>query len=79
MYPQVRVGTKEGGARDEKSKYLHLLVCTLEYDALRSIMSKASSTRLLSSKPYYEWIYKIVVHDFERIWHLCVLHGLVPA
>jgi hypothetical protein len=79
MYPQVRVGTKEGGARDEKSTYLHLLVCTLEYDALRSIMSKASSTRLLSSKPYYEWIYKTVVQDFERIRHLCVLHGLGPV
>jgi hypothetical protein len=79
MYPQVRVGTREGGARDEKSTYLHLLVCTLEYEALRSIMSGASSTRLLSSKPYYEWIYKTVVHDFERIRHLCVLHGLVPV
>ena len=78
MYPQVRVGTKEGGARDEKSTYLHLLVCTLEYEALRSMMSEASSTRLLSSKPYYEWIYKTVIQDFEAIRCLCVSHELVP-
>jgi hypothetical protein len=78
MYPQVRVGAKEGGARDEKSTYLHLLVCTLEYDALRSIIGKASSTRLLSSKPYYEWIYKTVVRDFKEIRRLCIFHHLVP-
>lgn len=77
-YPQVRVGAKEGGARDEKSTYLHLLVCTLEYEALRIIIGKASATRLLSSKPYYEWIYKTVVRDFEEIRHLCISHQLVP-
>jgi hypothetical protein len=74
----VKVGAKEGGARDEKSSYLHLLVCTLEYDALRSIIGNVSSTRLLSSKPYYEWIYKTVMRDFEGIRHLCVFHKLIP-
>jgi hypothetical protein len=77
-YPQVRVGAKDGGATDEESTYLHLLVCTLEYDALRGMIGKASSTRLLSSKPYYEWIYKTVVRDFEEIRHLCIFHQLVP-
>jgi hypothetical protein len=76
-YPQVKVGANEGGARDEKSTYLHLLVCTLEYDALRSIIGKVSSTRLLSSKPYYKWIYGTVIRDFEGIRHLCAFHGLV--
>ena len=76
-YPQVKVGAEEGGARDEKSTYLHLLVCTLEYNALRSIIGKVPSTRLLSSKPYYEWIYKIVVRDFEEIRYLCGLHELI--
>jgi hypothetical protein len=77
-YPQVRVGAKDGGARDEKSTYLHLLVCTLEYDALCGMIGKVSSTRLMSSKPYYEWIYKTVVRDFEEIRHLCIFHQLVP-
>jgi hypothetical protein len=77
-YPLVKVGAKEGGARDEKSSYLHLLVCTLEYDALRTIIGNVSSTRLLSSKPYYEWIYETVMHDFEGIRHVCVFHKLIP-
>jgi hypothetical protein len=78
-YLQVKVGAKEGGARDEKSTHLHLLVCTLEYDALRSIIGNVSSKRLLSSKPYYPWIYKTVARDFEGIRHLCVLHELIPS
>ena len=77
-YPRVKVGANEGGAGDERSSYLHLLVCTLEYDALRSIISKAASTRLLSTKPYYEWIYRTVLHDYERIRHVCVIHELIP-
>lgn len=77
-YPHVRVGTKDGGARDEKSTYLHLLVCTLEYEALRTMIGKTAASRLLSSRPYYGWIYKTVLRNFDVLLALCALHRLVP-
>lgn len=78
MYPHVKVGWKVGGARDEKSTYLHLLVCTLEYNALRAVIGGIPAKRLLSSKQYYQWIYGTVLSDFRRLMRICSSSRLVP-
>lgn len=76
-YPNIKVGTKEGGARDEKSTYLHLLVCLLEYDALVHLIG-GRAKHLVKSKPYYEWIYQTVLSDYCTIKEVAVRNGLVP-
>jgi len=76
-YPRVIVGRKEGGARDEKSTYLHLLVCTLEYDALRAIIGEIPAMKIISSKQYYRWIYVTVLRDFERLMQICDSNSLL--
>jgi len=76
-YPNAKVGAEEGGARDEKSTYLHLLVCLLEYDALVGIIG-GRARHLLESKPYYEWIYRTVLSDYCTIKGIAAENGLVP-
>jgi len=76
-YPNVRVGSKVGGARDEKSTYLHLLVCLLEYEALLDILG-GRARQLLKSKPYYRWIYQSVLLDYGTIKGILVKNRLVP-
>lgn len=77
MYPNVEVGAANGGASDEKSTYLHLLICFLELDALSRIIGTPSARTLISKKPYYRWIYKAVLADFDSLKHVASDHSLM--
>ncbi len=67
MYPKVKVGREEGGARNEESTYLHLLVCFLEFEALSELVGKKEALNLIVAKPYYRWIYGAVVSDYVAL------------
>ena len=54
------------GARNKKSTYLHIIINFSEYKALISILGKKESKNILLSKPYYTWIYKIVVNYYTK-------------
>lgn len=76
-YPHVKVGVKEGAARDEGSTYLHLVVCALELRALSEVVGRSRAERIVLSKPYYRWIYRKVVSNQATINAILERHGLV--
>lgn len=78
-YPKVRVGSKEGGARDEESTYLHLLVCFLEFEGMSELIGKEKAAEFILGKPYYTWIYRTVVSDYSNLQSVVERHGLSIA
>jgi hypothetical protein len=76
-YPKVKVGRKQGGARDEKSTYLHLLVCFLELEVMVKVVGPKKAWRLMLSKPYYKWIYHTVMTDYDSIEAIAARHGIL--
>ncbi|MGH8931361.1 MAG: hypothetical protein ACRDZO_12235, partial [Egibacteraceae bacterium] len=66
------------GARNEHSTYLHLLVCWLEYDALRTLRGPAEARRIVGLRQHYTWIYSTVVADDAEFAAFARRLGLVP-
>jgi hypothetical protein len=60
LYPRVPSGPPEG-ARDEESTYLHLLVCMLEFEAVRETFNENVARRILGSWRHYTWVYREVL------------------
>jgi hypothetical protein len=79
-YPEVPVGYPEG-ARDERSTYVHLIVCWLEIEAMRDVAGAEWAQRALDELvgDHYTWIYGRVRDDGEAIGEIVRRHGLVPA
>lgn len=76
-YPRVKVGREEGGARNEESTYLHLLVCLLEVEALTELLGRRRAFDLILKKPYYAWIYRTVASDYSSLKGLVERRGLL--
>ena len=76
-YPNAPDGPPEG-ASDRESTYLHLLVCYLEYDALRQLVGepKAKEVTLTSAQHFYKWIYRTVVTDESKLRVIVERHHL---
>ncbi len=66
IYPQVPSGPPLG-ARDLQSTYLHLLVCLLEYDAMRELVGQEAARRVLARWRHYTWVYHEVLERPEPI------------
>lgn len=62
LFPKVPVGYPDG-ARNEYSTYLHLLVCTLEDDAMRRLLGESRARQVLETltTSHYRWIYRQVL------------------
>ena len=68
-YPSVPVGFPLG-CRDEESTYLHLLVCWLELDALRTLLGTDEATahiERVTEVGVYRWVYATVARDFDTL------------
>ena len=78
-YPKVPVGRAEGGAKDEHSSYIHLIVCYLEYIAMIEIFGKERALEILGSHDYYRWIYKTVLEDTHSLGTIMEKNGLTPS
>jgi hypothetical protein len=78
-YPSVPSARPEG-AGDEISTRLHLLVCYLEYQALKVLLGEhvARQTILALSRHHYCWVYRIVLTDERRIESILRNHDLLP-
>jgi hypothetical protein len=74
-YKQVPVGDPEG-ASSEYSTYLHLIVCPLEYTALKRLLGDPAAKELLHEKRPYQWIYKTTIHDYAFLMGIIRKHGL---
>ena len=74
-FPEVPAGGSEG-ARDERSTYLHLVVCDLEFQGLSRLVGKEQAREVLSAQRHYTWIYDRVLTD-PRIRRINEEHGMV--
>jgi len=79
VYPDVPKGPPEG-ARDERSTYLHLFVCYVEYDALKQLAGEEVARAQIEkfADHHYKWVYRTVLSDGERIRLILERHSLMP-
>ncbi len=78
-YPDVPKGPPEG-ARDERSTYLHLLVCYLEHDGLKQLVEEEAARAQIEklADHHYKWVYRTVLAEGEKIRPILERHGLMP-
>jgi hypothetical protein len=79
MFPKVPVGAPEG-AVDENSTYLHLVVCYLEYRAMRELLGEFKSRQIMDfwATDHYTWIYRTVLEKPREISTLLFKYKLLP-
>jgi ketosteroid isomerase-like protein len=76
LYPQAPTAPPEG-ARDEWSTYLHLIVCSLELQALTELIGEHGARKQLERWEHYTWVYRTVLTDTEKIAGLVRRHGVI--
>jgi hypothetical protein len=76
-YPQVPA-INAGGAQDEASTYLHLIVNWLELEAVSRFFPRDEVERHLHAMPFYRWIYQTVIDDQQALTSLYREFGLSP-
>ena len=79
IYPNVPKGPPEG-ARDERSTYLHLFVCYLEYDALKQLAGEEEARAQIEklADHHYKWVYRTVLKEGDKIRPILERHKLLP-
>lgn len=79
IFPTVPVGFPDG-AKDENSSYLHLLVCYLEYHAVKEILGELKAKRVVDfwATDHYRWIYKQVLENERKIVDVIRKNQLFP-
>lgn len=75
LFPEAPSSPPDG-ARDRHSTYLHLLVCQLEYDALRYLFGDAPAWRTIAGWQHYRWVFRQVLERPEAIRQVVRSHGL---
>lgn len=76
-WPDVPAGSPDG-ARDERSTYLHLIVCDLELGAMADLIGRDAAEELMRGWTHYRWIYRTVVDD-PAVRRINARHGLVAT
>jgi hypothetical protein len=77
-YPRVPTGGPEG-APDEHSTYLHLVVNWLEIEVTSRFFDGERVVAHAATLPYYRWIYRTVIDDWQPLGALYAARGLVPV
>ena len=80
LFPKVPVGFPKGG-KNEFSTYQHLLVCYLEYRAMRELLGELKAKQVMDfwTTDHYTWIYKTVLKRTRDIGQIAFKHKLVPG
>ncbi|HEX5708962.1 MAG TPA: hypothetical protein VFX96_16800 [Pyrinomonadaceae bacterium] len=80
MFPKVPVGYPEG-ARDEESTYKHILVCYLEYQAIKTLLGELRARQVMDfwATDHYTWVYKTVLEREREIGALMRRHKMIPV
>jgi hypothetical protein len=73
LFPVVPSST-DGGARDRRSTYPHLLVCDMELQALTTLIGETAAWETLAQITHYAWIYDKVLND-PRVREVTLAHG----
>jgi hypothetical protein len=77
-YPKVPP-VEAGGANDEFSTYLHLLVNWLEVEAVSQFLGREQVVKHVRALPFYRWIYQTVIEDWESLGVLYREQHLLPV
>ncbi len=79
-YPDMPTRFPEGSG-DRYSSYVHLVVCALEFKALREVLGDAAAVDVMRfwSTHHYTAIYAIVIEDEQAIISLLDAHDLSNA
>ena len=75
MFPDPP-SSREGGARDDFSTYLHLIVCDMEFQAMQKLVGDERAREIMADWNHYKWIYDKVLHD-PRVREINRAHGFV--
>lgn len=75
LFPAVPVG-HPAGARDELSRYLHLIINTWELDVLSLLVGASRARAAIGRRGYYTWIYQQALYDDGALRDLLERHGL---
>ena len=79
MYPIL---PQVGGARNEYSTYLHLVVCFLEYKAVSLFLGKVKAREMLlefaTVDEVYPWIYNQILNRTQEIENVVKSRKLFP-
>jgi hypothetical protein len=80
LFPKVPAG-RDGGASDEQSTYLHLLVCHLERAADLRLLGELKTKQVMDfwAGDHYTWVYRTIVERSRDIGTILRKHKLVPA
>ncbi len=76
LYPTVPT-KPPAGAGDERGTYLHLIVCTLELQAVTELLDEPRARQQLERWTHYTWVYRTVLTDTERLGGVLQRHGIV--
>ncbi|MDI1326453.1 MAG: hypothetical protein PSV23_06605 [Brevundimonas sp.] len=76
-YPDLPTRFPQGSG-DEYSSYVHLVVCTLEFQALREVLGDAAAVDVMRfwATHHYTAIYAAVIEDEQAILSLLEAHDL---
>lgn len=75
LYPTVP-GRSGGGARDDYSTYVHLIVGLQEFRIMSSLVGTEEAARVLAGKTWYTWIYNQVLENEESLAAILKKHQL---
>lgn len=75
LYPTVP-GRSSGGARDDYSTYVHLIVGLQEFRVMSSLVGTEEAARVLAGKTWYTWIYKQVLENEAALATILKKHQL---
>ena len=80
LFPKVPVGFPEG-ARNEESTYKHIIVCYLEYQAVKGLLGELKAKQVMGfwATDHYTWVYKTVLEREREIGSLVRKHKLFPV
>ena len=77
-YPDAPASFDTGGAQDEFSTYLHLIVNWLELEVVGRFFARDEVERRLCALPFYRWIYQTIIDDQDMLGALYSEFGLLP-
>lgn len=75
IYPKVPSVPPEG-AKNEYSTYLHLIICTLELNALSQLIGDERARKQITERSYYTWVYQQALNDDGKIQAVLERHQL---
>ena len=78
-YPRVPVGGLDG-ASDERSSYLHIVVCYAEWQKMRALVGPVEAHQIMEfwAGDHYRAIYRLVLDNEAAVGDVVKRHKLLP-